>query len=77
MNGRVSYVSGDRLIDQENKNAPYYMAQIEVAPGALGDLKMQAGMPAEVYIRTDSRTVFDYLLAPVTAYLRRAMREPV
>src|SRR2546430_2554733 len=55
VNGRVSYVSGDRLIDQENKNAPYYMAQIEVAPGALGDLKMQAGMPAEVYIRTDSR----------------------
>ena len=77
VNGRVSYVSGDRLIDQENKNAPYYMAQIEVAPGALGDLKMQAGMPAEVYIRTDSRTVFDYLLAPVTGYLRRAMREPV
>ena len=61
----------------ENKNAPYYVAQIEVAPGSLGDLKMQAGMPAEVFIRTDSRTAFDYLLAPVTAYLRRAMREPV
>ena len=75
--GRVSYVSGDRLMDSENKNAPYYVAQIEVAPGSLGDLKMQAGMPAEVFIRTDSRTAFDYLLAPVTAYLRRAMREPV
>jgi hypothetical protein len=34
-------------------------------------------MPAEVYIRTDSRTVLDYLLAPVTQSLRRAMREPV
>ena len=42
-----------------------------------GELRMQAGMPAEVYVRTDSRTVLDYLLAPVTAYLRRAMREPV
>jgi HlyD family type I secretion membrane fusion protein len=77
VSGRVSYVSGDRLIDPENKNAAYYLAQIEVAPGSLGDLRMQAGMPAEVFIRTDSRTAFDYLLAPVTAYLRRAMREPV
>jgi HlyD family type I secretion membrane fusion protein len=75
--GRVSYVSGDRLNDPENKNAPYYVAQIEVDPASLGELKMQAGMPAEVFIRTDSRTALDYLLAPVTAYLRRAMREPV
>jgi len=75
--GRVSYVSGDRLNDPENKNAPYYVAQIEVDPASLGELKMQAGMPAEVFIRTDSRSALDYLLAPVTAYLRRAMREPV
>src|SRR2546428_1833851 len=61
VNGRVSYVSGDRLMDSENKNAPYYVAQIEVAPGSLGDLRMQAGMPAEVFIRTDSRTALDYL----------------
>jgi epimerase transport system membrane fusion protein len=74
--GTVLYVSGDRLSDAENK-APYYVAQVEVAPSALGELKMSAGMPAEVYIRTDSRTAFDYLFAPVTAYLRRAMREPV
>jgi HlyD family type I secretion membrane fusion protein len=74
--GRVSYVSGDRLVDAENK-AAYYMAHIAISPASLGELRMQAGMPAEVYVRTDSRTVLDYLLAPVTAYLRRAMREPV
>jgi len=74
--GRVAYVSGDRLVDNEGKNA-YYVAHVAVAPANLGELKMQAGMPAEVYVRTDSRTVLDYLLAPVTAYLRRAMREPV
>jgi len=74
--GRVSYVSADRLLEPQHNN-PYYVAHIEVAPGALGDLKMQAGMPAEVFIRTDERTALDYLLAPVTAFLRRAMREPV
>jgi membrane fusion protein, epimerase transport system len=42
-----------------------------------GGLKLQAGMPAEIFIRTDSRTAFDYLLAPVTSYLRRAGREPL
>ena len=74
--GHVAYVSGDRLTDAEGKSA-YYVAHVAVTPASLGALKMQAGMPAEVYVRTDSRTVLDYLLAPVTAYLRRAMREPV
>jgi HlyD family type I secretion membrane fusion protein len=74
--GSVMYVSGDRMVD-EHSGQPYYVAQIEVAPGALGELKMSAGMPAEVFVRTDTRTAFDYLFAPVTAYLRRAMREPV
>jgi HlyD family type I secretion membrane fusion protein len=77
--GSVSYVSGDRLVDQQS-GAPYYVVHIDVPPRALeeaGNLTMQAGMPAEIFIRTDTRTALDYLLAPVTAYLRRAMREPV
>lgn len=58
----------------------YYLVQVSVPLEALaqaGNLKMQAGMPAEVYLRTDSRTAFDYLLAPVMAYFRRGMREPL
>ena len=73
------YVSGDRLVEQQT-GAPYYVVHIDVPPEALAGAatcKLQAGMPAEVFIRTDSRTALDYLLAPVTAYLRRAMREPV
>jgi HlyD family type I secretion membrane fusion protein len=77
--GKVLYVSADRMLEQQT-GAAYYVAHIDVTAGALteaGNLRMQAGMPAEVYIRTDSRSALDYLLAPVTAYLRRGMREPL
>jgi HlyD family type I secretion membrane fusion protein len=76
--GSVTYVSGDRIVEQQT-GQPYYVVHIDVPEKALGaaNLKLQAGMPAEVFIRTDTRTALDYLLAPVTAYLRRAMREPV
>ena len=77
--GKVNYVAADRMVEQQTGTA-YYIAHIDVSAAALadaGNLRMQAGMPAEVYIRTDSRTALDYLLAPVTAYLRRGMREPL
>lgn len=77
--GSVTYVSGDRLTDAQNGQS-YYTIHVDVPPEALaaaGSLKMQAGMPAEVFVQTDRRTAFDYLAAPVTAYLRRAMREPL
>jgi len=72
-------VSADRLTDPQTGNS-YYVIHVKVPPEALtqaGDLKMQAGMPAEIFVRTDERTTFDYLFAPVTAYLRRSMREPL
>ena len=74
--GRVTYVSGDRLVESQT-GVPYYVMHVNVPPDALGDLRLQAGMPAEVFVRTDERSTFDYLLAPVTSYFRRAMREPL
>ena len=77
--GSVTYVSADRLQEAPN-TPPYYLARIEIKERSLaeaGNLKLQAGMPAEVYIRTDARTAVDYLIAPITDYLRRAMREPL
>jgi HlyD family type I secretion membrane fusion protein len=77
--GSVNYVSADRMLDAQT-GTPYYVVHVDVPARALeeaGNLSMTAGMPAEVYIRTDSRSAFDYLFAPVTAYLRRGMREPL
>ena len=79
VHGAVAYVAGDRMVDQQT-GAAYYVLHIDVTEQALaqaGNLRLQAGMPAEVFIRTDERSAADYLLAPVTSYLRRAMREPL
>ena len=75
--GRVVYVAGDRLVDPAT-NAPYYTALIETDPKSLeeaGDLELQAGMPAEVYLNGEKRTALQYLLEPLTTAARRAGRE--
>ena len=56
--GKVFYVAADRLVDPVT-NLPYYVALIEADAASLeeaGDLKLQAGMPAEVYLKGEERT---------------------
>ena len=75
--GTVVYVAGDRLVDPVT-NVPYYVALIEADPAALqeaGGIELQAGMPAEVYLKGEKRTALEYLVEPVTAAARRAGRE--
>jgi len=40
-----------------------------------GNLHLQAGMPAEVFIQTAARTALQYLFDPITGFLQRSMRE--
>jgi HlyD family secretion protein len=75
--GKVVYVSADRLIDRAT-NTPYYSVLVEADPASLataGELKLLAGMPAEIYVKGDERTPLQYLVEPVTQVLRRAARE--
>jgi membrane fusion protein, type I secretion system len=75
--GKVVYVSADRLIDRAT-GAPYYTVQVRVPDQALreaGNLRLQAGMPAEVYIQTSRRSALEYLLDPVLGFMQRSMRE--
>lgn len=75
--GRVVYVSPDRLVDSASRNVSYNVL-IEVAAKSLanaGSLKLQAGMPAEVYITGEERTLLIYLLEPIIDLLRRSARE--
>ncbi|MCK6406774.1 MAG: HlyD family type I secretion periplasmic adaptor subunit [Rhodocyclaceae bacterium] len=75
--GKVTYVSGDRLIDRAT-NQPYYQINVDLLPESLkeaGDLKLQAGMPVEIFVKTVERTALEYLFDPITAFIRRAFRE--
>lgn len=78
--GKVVYVSADRLVDKTSATPmPYYAVHVRVTPEALkkaGDLTLQAGMPAEVFIKSTERTALQYLFDPISAYMRRSMREP-
>ena len=75
--GKVLYVSGDRIVDRE-ANQAYYTAHIEADARSLadaGELKLQAGMPAEVYLKGEQRSTLQYLLEPLTQVMQRAGRE--
>lgn len=77
VDGKVFYVSADRLVDR-NSNQAWYLVLIEADPASLkaaGQLALQAGMPAEVFIQGDQRTPLQYLAEPVTMVLNRAGRE--
>jgi len=75
--GRVTFVSPDRISDAQSGES-WFAATVEVDTAALRDhpdLKLKAGMPAELFITTSDRTLVDYLLSPITHFTRRALRE--
>lgn len=75
--GKVTYVSGDRLVDR-GTNQPYYTVIVGAdseSLAAVSELKLQAGMPAEVYIEGTTQTALQYLLEPITSTLRKAGRQ--
>jgi len=77
VSGTVTYISADRLVDKERNNMPYYAVHVRVLPASLkeANLHLQAGMPAEVFIRTTARSALEYLVDPIVAFLQRSMRE--
>lgn len=78
ISGKVVYVSADRLM----QNTPtggmaFYLVHVAVDRGELENNKLYltSGMPATVFIYTESRTVLDYLVEPLKARFDKALRE--
>jgi epimerase transport system membrane fusion protein len=77
LEGKVINLSADKITD-EKTGAPYYQAIIGITPDSLAklsDFELVPGMPAEVLINTGERTVFEYLMQPVTNAFARAFIE--
>jgi len=77
--GRVIQVSADRLEDVKD-GTPYYLARVgltEEGVKHLGglNLKLQPGMPADVFINTGERTMLQYLMQPATNAFARSLIE--
>lgn len=76
--GKVKSVSADRLTDDTTKQS-YYLVKVEVTKGEIEHLvtkvELVPGMPAEIMIVTDRRTLMEYLLEPLTSAWRRSFRE--
>lgn len=78
ISGVVKSVSADRIVDEKTGQS-HFMARVEVSKQDLDKLDQHvtllSGMPAEVTIVTDERTVMEYLLEPFLTAFRRGMRE--
>ena len=75
--GTVINLSADSFTD-EALGYSYYLARVEVSPEGLDGLEnisLIPGMPAEVFISTGSRTLFEYLSKPFSNVLARSLRE--
>lgn len=77
LDGKVVYVSADSLTDRQT-GTPYFVVHVELDRSSLeraGNLAVQPGMGAEIYVRTRERTPLDYLLEPLVNATRRSFRE--
>lgn len=77
VDGVVTEVSADSLFDGQT-NASYYRARIHISADQLKKLstvKLYPGMPVEVMIIIDKRTVWQYFITPIEESYNKAFRE--
>lgn len=75
--GKLMYISADRITDPRNDNS-YFVGRVQLTPEGmkkLGKHTMQAGMPADVVIKTGERTFLGYLLKPLLNRMQFAFTE--
>jgi HlyD family secretion protein/epimerase transport system membrane fusion protein len=76
--GTVRTVSADRLMD-ETKHEPYYLVRVavdrELVKTLAPSVNLIPGMPVEVLIVSERRTMLDYLAKPFRDALWRSFRE--
>lgn len=82
LDGQVTRVSADRLVDQKT-GVSYYTAQITVPAEEFARLReikgakdsLRAGLPVEVMVPLHKRTLLQYIAEPLTGIFWRSFRE--
>ncbi|MEQ1526732.1 MAG: HlyD family type I secretion periplasmic adaptor subunit [Gallionella sp.] len=75
--GTVTQISADRLVD-EKTGEPYYKLLAKATPEGMkkiANLKVRAGMPVDLFVKTGERTMMNYLLKPLTDHFKMSMTE--
>ncbi len=84
IDGTLISISADRIVgdNRENRSGEtiYYLTRVAVSAEGLSalsaaHLELVPGMPAEVLINTGERTLFQYLMKPLTDTFKRAFIE--
>lgn len=79
--GMLKVVGDDRIVEDrplDPNMMSYYKILVEVTPEGekkLGENKIRAGMPADVFIKTGERTLLSYMMKPIFDRLHSALRE--
>jgi epimerase transport system membrane fusion protein len=79
--GTLKTLSADSVVDpNDSTQTPYYVAVLEITDEGVrqlagNELTLVAGMPAEVFIKTGERTLFQYLADPLVNTVARAFIE--
>lgn len=77
LSGELVFVAADSTLDARGQ--PYYAARVKVNPQQLADIRprieLVPGMPADVLIITEERTMVEYLFDPMIEILRKSFRE--
>ena len=77
LHGSVTRISADISRDQQT-GTPFYTIRVGLPPEEikrLGQLKLIAGMQAEVFVQVNERTPFEYFFKPLEEQVARAFRE--
>ena len=78
LEGEVTYISADSVID-ENTGESYFVARLSIQSDNTAQQEIlkgvKAGMYAQVFIQTTSRSFMSYVITPITDSLRRAFNE--
>ena len=78
LDGILTNVSADSF-KNEKTGEVYFKAKVEIAEAELkklkNDIKLTPGMPVDAFLITGSRTMFQYLMAPIKDSAYKAFRE--